>query len=105
MSVEKTIARLFTRYDLAKIELLTQNGKKFTARAIPSSSSKIVSDRTQLAFTDAARKRGSTSFSAAEADEIRRRCLEEPLAVAVRGDIATAIEVLAVELAEIGKRS
>jgi hypothetical protein len=90
-SIESTIRRLIARHALDRIEIVSRDGKRFTAIAYPAAWSPVVAARRQAGFDTL----GKTEVTFQEAREISDRAAALALARATAGTIYDALAALA----------
>lgn len=98
-SDEGIIRRLIERQALDRIEIVSSDGKTFTAIAYPAGWHRAVAMRRKAAFNAA----GKSEFSITEAQAIADKAVSDALCRASALTIARAIADLAGELAKLAK--
>ena|SRR5947209_19742288 len=95
-SIEASIRRMIERNQVGRVEIVTQDGKRFTATAYPVSHHPIIAKRRNEGFQKLADKLGR-SLTIAEAQSVVDATIEEPL---YRKIGAESIEAAVAGLAE-----
>jgi hypothetical protein len=88
-TIERRIARLIQRFQLDRIELITNDGKRFTAIAYPVPWGAVVNARRAAAFT------GKGDMTLAEATRISDKAASDALCRASAETVLLAIGALA----------